>query len=86
MFLIFLAFSLLFVEYSSSEFPCPPGEIHSGDKCADLCVPTCQTPGPGHVYGYPLMVSCRLDCIIGCYCAPGLIRDEISGRCVSECP
>ncbi|XP_044744292.1 cysteine-rich venom protein 6-like [Coccinella septempunctata] len=88
MFLIFLAFSVLFVEYSSSGRitngqlepmwgMCPPGETHSGKRCGDHCAATCQSPRP---------ILCTAICIQGCFCSPGLIRDEISGKCVSQCP
>ncbi|XP_044760892.1 chymotrypsin inhibitor-like [Coccinella septempunctata] len=75
LFPIFLAFIFVCIEQTTSYFVCPPNEFF--DSCGSACFPTCQRP--------PTKICIR-RCEINCFCMPGFIRDEISGKCVRICP
>ncbi|XP_076648246.1 zonadhesin-like isoform X2 [Halictus rubicundus] len=55
---------------------CPPNE--DWNECGTACPSTCKNPGPR---------ICTLQCVKGCQCKPGLLRNE-SGECVPKesCP
>ncbi|CAI4231327.1 unnamed protein product [Auanema sp. JU1783] len=52
---------------------CQVGEVYS--TCSAICEPTCQNPNP----------ICIKQCgSAKCECAPGLIRDQATGKCVLQ--
>ncbi|XP_053974060.1 chymotrypsin inhibitor-like [Hylaeus volcanicus] len=60
----------------SGRHGCPKNQVW--DFCSTACPPTCKKPKPD---------ICTLQCVIGCRCIKGLLRNE-KGECIppSECP
>ncbi|KAF2879907.1 hypothetical protein ILUMI_26276 [Ignelater luminosus] len=60
---------------------CNPARNEEYSRCASLCPRTCQTPCREPV-------SCPAVCVRGCVCKKGLIRDEITKKCIKpeHCP
>lgn len=58
-------------ECGSGEETCPEHETYS--DCGSSCERSCQNPNPEY---------CTEECVKGCFCKDGYVRDESSGRCV----
>ena len=78
---IFCIFSIIvftggFASPQISEDSCPINEEF--DKCDSHCEPKCIDN---------VLLSCEDKCVAGCRCIDGLLRDDLSGRCVKpqEC-
>ncbi|XP_033341293.1 chymotrypsin inhibitor [Megalopta genalis] len=60
---------------SSNGEECPVNQEYN--VCGTACEPTCSQPDP---------YACTYNCIIGCQCKPGFVRNSV-GACVTlqEC-
>lgn len=58
---------------------CPPNESFS--DCGTACPLTCN-----NFKNAPL--ACNRQCVQGCFCNVGLVRDAVTGKCISpnKCP
>ncbi|XP_044255179.1 serine protease inhibitor swm-1-like [Tribolium madens] len=70
-----IAIVLLAVGYTiaDQEKTCPENEEFK--TCGTACPPTCQNKSPQ---------ICTDNCVIGCFCKKGYIREGPGGRCVPE--
>ncbi|KAG4065111.1 hypothetical protein HA402_007508 [Bradysia odoriphaga] len=55
---------------------CPNNEVYT--ECGSACFSTCRN----HLNPPKI---CTMQCIVGCQCKEGYVRDEISGKCVLPC-
>lgn len=69
-----MTFSNFTISFSLAKV-CPEGEEFN--KCGSACPKTCKDPGP---------VSCTRQCVAGCFCKDGLVRND-QNKCVppSDC-
>ncbi|XP_076686494.1 chymotrypsin-elastase inhibitor ixodidin-like isoform X2 [Andrena cerasifolii] len=72
---LFAAFAFMVLFSVASAARCRKNEVYT--DCGSACPATCARPNPG---------PCTLQCVQGCFCKPGLVRDS-NGKCVppSEC-
>ncbi|KAI4493971.1 hypothetical protein M0802_009347 [Mischocyttarus mexicanus] len=69
-------FALLVLVAVASAFPpskqCPENEEFA--SCGSACEPTCDNTE---------LKACTLECVIGCQCKEGFIRQSQNGPCVN---
>jgi Trypsin Inhibitor like cysteine rich domain len=53
-----------------------------GNLCEDTCANVCEPP---KFQAFSLFVASNPNCVPGCYCSSGFIRDD-NGDCVSNVP
>ncbi|KAK2575928.1 hypothetical protein KPH14_007291 [Odynerus spinipes] len=73
--LVLVAVASAFPQQSHQHHNC--GENEEFVSCGSACEPAC---------GDPIERPCTFQCVIGCQCKNGYLRDHTTKACVSECP
>lgn len=77
---MYVLFSAIAIKFSWSRTPRCAGKYEVYKSCGSACAPTCSN------YKNPIM--CTEECVPGCYCKDGYIRNTVDGSCClpSQCP
>ncbi|EAT48606.1 AAEL000302-PA [Aedes aegypti] len=74
-FAVIVVLALIAAVGAVSVLPCGPNDLYL--ECGSACPETCDTLGE--------VKPCTRQCIRGCFCQLGYVRNTVTGECVKPC-